>query len=115
MLKLTTTYTFNELMECAYRGAEDVLKVIAEHHKTAEFMQFAKDLRFEPLTAEDIWEMAQEYPKELFIKRIENYSDVSGFTALNDDLIEDAEDWYKMLDIPVDEDGEPLPYEGDSL
>lgn len=113
MLKLTTTYTFNELMENAYRGAEDVLRIIAEHHKTEEFMGFVKKLWFEPMTPEELWEMSQKYTKDDFIKYVNQFNESRGFRALNDDLVEDATDWYIALGIPVDEDGEPLPYEGE--
>lgn len=109
MLKLTTTYTFNELMENAYRGAEDVLRVIAEHHKTEEFMQLVRQLGFEPLTPEDLWEKSQRLTKDEFIERVNLHNSTSGFTALNDDLVENSIDWYMSLGIPVDEDGEPLP------
>lgn len=112
MLTLATTYTFKELMESAYRGAEDVLMVIAEYNKTEEFIQFAKDLGFEPLTAEELWAASQKYSRDEFVKYINTINDIQGFMALNDDLIENSTDWYKWLGIPVDEDGDPLPYKG---
>lgn len=112
MLTLTTTYTFNELMESAYRGAEDVLRVIATHHKTEEFEKLVELLGFEPLGAEQLWVSAQRLTKDDFIKRINLRNSFSGFTALNDDLVENSIVWYISLGIPVDEYGEPLPYHG---
>lgn len=109
MLTLTTTYTFDELMENAYRGAEDVLRVIVEHHKTEEFMQLVR-LGFEPLTPEELWDKSQRLTKDEFIKYVNLLNSITGFAALNDDLVENSIDWYMSLGISVDEDGEPLPY-----
>lgn len=110
ILTLATTYTFNELMESAYKGTEDVLRVIAEHHKTEKFMQLVHLLAFEPMTPEELWEKSQRLTKDEFIKYVNLRNSISGFTALNNDLVENSIDWYISLGIPVDEDGEPLPY-----
>lgn len=111
MLTLATTYTFNELMESAYRGAEDVLRVIAEHHKTEEFKQLVKDLGYEPIPPKIIINILLYHTKADALKILQNHENTSGFRALNDWLADKCDEVYNLLDIPTDEDGEPLPYE----
>lgn len=105
-IDINVTFTFDMLFTVLSQRACEILKVIASHHKINEFMQLAYEIGYHATTKEEYKSILDYYiTNDERAEALTNVYTLSDFEAF---LLEEETNIYYHLDIPMDEDGEPL-------
>lgn len=105
-IQITVNFTFDNLFNMLSERAGDTLRVIASHHKINEFMALAREVGYRELTIKE-WEQILSNnittrDKAEAVSKVLTLSDFEAF------LLQEETEIYYFLNIPLDEDGEPL-------
>lgn len=108
-IQITVNFTFDNLFSVLSERACDTLRVIASHHKINKFMALARELGYRELSIKE-WEsiLDNNITTRDKAEAVSKVLTLSDFEAL---LLTEETELYYNLDIPLDENHEPLPYE----